>query len=236
MLQTGRVVVEIAPPSTVVSAEAPLPSTMPPIGMTQVLADVIAVADPDSGAFGFPRLRVAVRSTDASRLAVFLALPDGSAAVLPFQAAGDGGTFEIVVPEPGTRIIVLEFATADDAAVFARAFELSGVPGPGFEGVPGPGFEAGQGPGFQGAQLWDWDDEDLEGWDDAALPDERFAAAARVPELHVVGGQASRRPQPAARGPERAAPASSSTSATVLPWPSSRRPGTVDDPDLPGGA
>ena len=95
MLQTGRVVVEIAPPSTVVSAEAPLPSTMPPIGMTQVLADVIAVADPDSGAFGFPRLRVAVRSTDASRLAVFLALPDGSAAVLPFEAAGDGGTFEI---------------------------------------------------------------------------------------------------------------------------------------------
>ena len=132
MLQTGRVVVEIAPPSTVVSAEAPLPSTMPPIGMTQVLADVIAVAGPDSGAFGFPRLRVAVRSTDASRLAVFLALPDGSAAVLPFQAAGDGGTFEIVLPEPGTRIIVLEFATADDAAVFARAFSLSGVPGPGF--------------------------------------------------------------------------------------------------------
>lgn len=132
MLQTGRVVVEIAPPSTVVSAEAPLPSTMPPIGMTQVLADVIAVADPDSGAFGLPRLRVAVRSTDASRLAVFLALPDGSAAVLPFQAAGDGGAFEIVIPESGTRIIVLEFATADDAAVFARAFYLSGVPGPGF--------------------------------------------------------------------------------------------------------
>ena len=87
--------------------------------------------------------------------------------------------------------------------------------------VPGPGFEA--------AQLWDWDDDDLEDWDDAALPDERFAGASHLPELHVVGGRASRRPG-------RAATASSSTSATVLPWPSFRRPGTVDDPDLPGGA
>jgi hypothetical protein len=77
--------------------------------------------------------------------------------------------------------------------------------------------------------LWDWDDDDLEDWDDAALPDERFAGASHLPELHVVGGRASRRPG-------RAATASSSTSATVLPWPSFRRPGTVDDPDLPGGA
>jgi hypothetical protein len=97
--------------------------------------------------------------------------------------------------------------------------------------------DAGQAPRFEGASLWDWDDEDLEGWDDAALPGERFAAATPVPELHVVGGRASRRRQPAAaRGRGRAATASSSTSATVLPWPSPRRPGTVDDPDLPGGA
>ncbi|HET7518354.1 MAG TPA: hypothetical protein VFN05_11785, partial [Actinomycetes bacterium] len=98
--------------------------------------------------------------------------------------------------------------------------------------VPGPEVEVAR---PWGAQLWDWDDEDLEDSDDAALPGERFAAA-RVPELHVVGGRASRRPQPATRRPEGAAPTSSSTSATVVPWPSSRRPGTVDDPDLPGGA
>jgi hypothetical protein len=35
---------------------------------------------------------------------------------------------------------------------------------------------------------------------------------------------------------EPAAATSSSNLATVLPWPSHRRPGTVDDPDLPGGA
>jgi hypothetical protein len=105
--------------------------------------------------------------------------------------------------------------------------------------VPGPGVEAVQ---PWGTQLWDWDDEDPEDSDDAALPGERFAAAARVPELHVVGGRASRRPRPATWRPEGAAPTSSSTStstsasATVVPWPSSRRPGTVDDPDLPGGA
>jgi hypothetical protein len=81
--------------------------------------------------------------------------------------------------------------------------------------------------GIEGARLWDWDDEPLgfEAWDDPDPPDERFGAA-RVPELHVVGGRASRRRHPAATS-------SSSTSATVLPWPSHRRP---DDPDLPGGA
>ncbi|HEX7147077.1 MAG TPA: hypothetical protein VF512_06175, partial [Actinomycetota bacterium] len=59
----------------------------------------------------------------------------------------------------------------------------------------------------EGALLWDWDSE-----------------------LHVGGGRASRRREPAAT-------ASSSTLATVLPWPSHRRPGFFDDdPDLPGGA
>jgi hypothetical protein len=97
--------------------------------------------------------------------------------------------------------------------------------------APDLGFEAAQHPGIETAQLWDWEDEDLQKWDGAALPDERFPAAARVPELHVVGGRASRRPQ------RTATPSSSSsTSATVLPWPRHRRPGTVDDPDLPGGA
>jgi hypothetical protein len=84
----------------------------------------------------------------------------------------------------------------------------------------------------EGVQLWDWDDErlDFEDWDEPDLLDERFAAPARVPELHVVGGRASRRPEPASA-------ASGSTSATVLPWPSHRRPPTFfDDPDLPGGA
>jgi hypothetical protein len=101
------------------------------------------------------------------------------------------------------------------------------APGPGFEGAPHPGFEAAPHPGFEAAQLWDWDDDPLVAadWDDPELFDE----AARVSELHVVGGRASRRPQ-------RAATTSSSTSATVLPWPRHRRPGTVDDPDLPGGA
>jgi len=33
-----------------------------------------------------------------------------------------------------------------------------------------------------------------------------------------------------------AAATSSSNLATVLPWPSHRRQGTFDDPDLPGGA
>lgn len=138
MLHAGRVVVEIAPPAGVVPSEAPLPSTMPSPGTAQLLADVVAVPDPDSGAFGFPRLRVAVQTTDAARLAVFLALPDGTAAVLPFEAADDGGTFEIAIPQPGTRIVVLEFATADDAVAFAREFGRSGVPGPGF----GAGEEA----------------------------------------------------------------------------------------------
>jgi hypothetical protein len=98
-----------------------------------------------------------------------------------------------------------------------------GVP---WEGVPSEGVPS------EGVRLWDWDDErlDLEEWDDPDLLDERFVAPARVPELHVVGGRASRRPEPATAAP-------SSTSATVLPWPSHRRPGTVfDDPDLPGGA
>lgn len=78
-----------------------------------------------------------------------------------------------------------------------------------------------------GARLWDWDDEPLgfEAWDDPGPPDERFGAAL-VPELHVVGGRASRRRHPATT-------ASSTTLATVLPWPSHRHP---DDPDLPGGA
>ena len=71
--------------------------------------------------------------------------------------------------------------------------------------------------GLEGAQLWDWDDSEL--FDEAP---------ARVPELHVVGGRASRRPEPAA--------SSSTTSATVLPWPRHRRPDTLNDPDLPGGA
>ncbi|HSO52891.1 MAG TPA: hypothetical protein VL330_09115, partial [Actinomycetes bacterium] len=78
-----------------------------------------------------------------------------------------------------------------------------------------------------GARLWDWDDEPLgfEAWDDPGPPDERFGAAL-VPELQVVGGRASRRRHPATT-------ASSTTLATVLPWPSHRHP---DDPDLPGGA
>ncbi|HEU4757269.1 MAG TPA: hypothetical protein VFS72_11435, partial [Agromyces sp.] len=150
MLHAGRVVVEIAPPAAVVPSEAPLPSTMPSPGTAQLLADVVAVPDPDSGAFGFPRLRVAVQTTDAARLAVFLALPDGSAAVMPFESADDGGTFEIVIPEPGTRIVVLEFATADEAAAFAREFQRSGVPGPGFgageEPVEAPGDVVIRGP------------------------------------------------------------------------------------------
>jgi hypothetical protein len=110
---------------------------------------------------------------------------------------------------------------------------------------PRPGFERARRPGsgLEGAQfddappgplLWDWDDEpfdfdDLEDWDDPAPLSERFGPG-RVPELHVVGGRASRRPEPASA-------TSGSTSATVLPWPSHRRPPTfVDDPDLPGGA
>ena len=72
-------------------------------------------------------------------------------------------------------------------------------------------------PRLEGAQLWDWDDSEL--FDEAP---------AWVPELHVVGGRASRRPEPA--------PTSSTTSATVLPWPRHRRPDTLNDPDLPGGA
>ena len=110
-------------------------------------------------------------------------------------------------------------------------------PRPGFERArrPGSGLEGAQ---FDdappGALLWDWDDEpfdfdDLEDWDDPAPLSERFGPG-RVPELHVVGGRASRRPEPASA-------TSGSTSATVLPWPSHRRPPTfVDDPDLPGGA
>ena len=109
-------------------------------------------------------------------------------------------------------------------------------PGSGLEDVrPGPGVEGAQ---FDdappGPLLWDWDDEpfdfdDLEDWDDPAPLSERFGPG-RVPELHVVGGRASRRPEPASA-------TSGSTSATVLPWPSHRRPPTFfDDPDLPGGA
>jgi hypothetical protein len=98
----------------------------------------------------------------------------------------------------------------------------------GADGIEGASFE---GAPVGGARLWDWDDEPLgfEAWDDPGPPDERFGAA-RVPELHVVGGRASRRRQPAPT-------ASHTTLATVLPWPSHRRPGTFDDdPDLPGGA
>jgi hypothetical protein len=93
---------------------------------------------------------------------------------------------------------------------------------------PRPGLE---GASIEGARLWDWDDEPLgfEAWDDPGPPDERFGAAL-VPELHVVGGRASRRRQPATTAPN-------TTLATVLPWPSHRRPGIFDDdPDLPGGA
>jgi hypothetical protein len=44
--------------------------------------------------------------------------------------------------------------------------------------------------------------------------------------------------QPPSLEPAAATSSSSSSSnlATVLPWPSHRRPGTSDDPDLPGGA
>jgi hypothetical protein len=103
-------------------------------------------------------------------------------------------------------------------------------PRPGLEGASFEGAPVGDAP-VAGARLWDWDDEPLgfEAWDDPGPPDERFGAA-RVSELHVVGGRASRRRQPATT-------ASSTTLATVLPWPSHRRPGTfADDPDLPGGA
>ncbi|HEV2893856.1 MAG TPA: hypothetical protein VG411_08895 [Actinomycetota bacterium] len=99
-------------------------------------------------------------------------------------------------------------------------------PQPGLEGASFEGAPVG------GARLWDWDDEPLgfEAWDDQGPPsDERFGTAL-VPELHVVGGRASRGRQPATTAP-------STTLATVLPWPGHRRPGTFDDdPDLPGGA
>jgi hypothetical protein len=74
------------------------------------------------------------------------------------------------------------------------------------------------------AQVWDWDD-------DLGLLelDEPFSGQRRAePELHAVGGRASRRPEPAAT--------STTTSATVLPWPAHRRPDTANHPDLPGGA
>jgi hypothetical protein len=69
--------------------------------------------------------------------------------------------------------------------------------------------EAGPEPELEDIRLWDWDDQ----------------------PLHLVGGRASQRR-------EAAVAASSSTLATVLPWPSHRRPGSFDenDPDLPGGA
>ena len=102
----------------------------------------------------------------------------------------------------------------------AGAVDNPAHPVPGSATLPHRGARV-PGLGFEGAQLWDWDD--------TALSDERFAAASHLPELHVVGGRASRRPG-------RAVTASSSTSATVVPWPGHRRPGTVDDPDLPGGA
>jgi hypothetical protein len=103
-----------------------------------------------------------------------------------------------------------------------------------WEGTPWEGTRSegtrSEGDQSEGVQLWDDERLDFEEWDDPDLLDERFAASTRVPELHVVGGRASRRPEPATAAP-------SSTSATVLPWPSHRRPGTVfDDPDLPGGA
>ena len=102
-------------------------------------------------------------------------------------------------------------------------------PRPGLEGASFEGAPVGDAP-VGGARLWDWDDEPLgfEAWNPGP-PDERIGAA-RIPELHVVGGRASRRRQPATT-------ASNTTLATVLPWPSHRRPGTfADDPDLPGGA
>ena len=105
-----------------------------------------------------------------------------------------------------------------------------GLEGASFEGASFEGAPVGDAP-VAGARLWDWDDEPLgfEAWDDPGPPDERFGAA-RVPELHVVGGRASRRRQPATT-------ASNTTLATVLPWPSHRRPPTFfDDPDLLGGA
>jgi hypothetical protein len=116
------------------------------------------------------------------------------------------------------------------AAAGAEGIErLDGADGIDGASLQGASFE---GAPVGGARLWDWDDEPLgfEAWDDPGPPDERFGGAARVPELHVVGGRASRRRH-------RATTASSSTLATVLPWPSHRRPGTLDDdPDLPGGA
>ena len=42
--------------------------------------------------------------------------------------------------------------------------------------------------------------------------------------------------EPPSLEPAAATSSSSSNLATVLPWPSHRRPGTFDDPDLPGGA
>jgi hypothetical protein len=42
--------------------------------------------------------------------------------------------------------------------------------------------------------------------------------------------------EPPALEPSAATTTSSSNLATVLPWPSHRRQGTFDDPDLPGGA
>jgi hypothetical protein len=115
------------------------------------------------------------------------------------------------------------------AAAGAEGIErLDGADGIDGASLQGASFE---GAPVGGARLWDWDDEPLgfEAWDDPGPPDERFGAA-RDPELHVVGGRASRRRQPATT-------ASNTTLATVLPWPSHRRPGIFDDdPDLPGGA
>ena len=69
--------------------------------------------------------------------------------------------------------------------------------------------------GLEGAQLWDWDDSEL--FDEAP---------ARVPELHVVGGRASRR---RGTGGDRVQHDLGHGAALAEPPP-------PDDPDLPGGA
>jgi hypothetical protein len=113
---------------------------MPAAPDATTLADLVLADSGGRGTFArMPRLTLRVVGTPADRLMGFLAMPDGTAAVLRLDEIDGRAELSMAIPEVGARVMLLEFPTAADADDFARRFDGSGVPGPGLGAGPGRG-------------------------------------------------------------------------------------------------
>ena len=157
-MQSDQVVVEVTGSAVAVVPDAVRPpAAMPAAPRATTLVDVVLADASGRAVFErMPQLTLRIEDTTPDRLMAFLAMPDGTAAVLRLLEVDGGAELVMTIPDVGTRVMLLAFASSAEAEDFARRFDARTAPRPEPAPEPPPEPDGMRGPGRGGRGPGGW--------------------------------------------------------------------------------